>query len=168
MFTLIMQKYKGRIHKTLQFWLIASILCGAAVYPLTLLMPLNKHIYSSSFLFLVISICGSSITFFVLLIDILPKQVPILEKPIKIISSPLKWLGMNPLAVFVGMDLLAILMIIYIKVDGVSVWGHFYHYCFESWISSPPVGATVFACFFLLLWTTVAGLMYRFKLFIKL
>lgn len=147
---------------------MASILCGAAVYPLTLLMPLNKHIYSSSFLFIVIAICGSSIAFFVLLIDLLPKQVPALKKPIQILSAPLKWLGMNPLAVFVGMDLLAIFMIIYIKIDGKSIWGHFYHYCFESWISSAPVAATVFACFFLILWTAVAGLMFRFKVFIKL
>lgn len=82
--------------------------------------------------------------------------------------SPLKWLGLNPLAIFVLMDLLGIIMIIYIKIDGKDLWDEFYKYVFASWIDDEQVAACVFAFFFVLLWTAVAGIMNRFKIYVRL
>ena len=66
------------------------------------------------------------------------------------------------------MDVLAIFMIIYIKFEGHSVWSLFYKHVFASWISNEEVASTVFACFFLLLWTAVAGLLHKYKLYLRL
>lgn len=75
---------------------------------------------------------------------------------------------MNPLAIFVLMDLLAIFFILYIKIDGKSLWTQFFNHVFGSWISDDAVSAIVFACFFVILWTAVAGLMHRFKIYVRL
>lgn len=154
----------------LRFWLAASVLCGCLVYPLMRVMPLNKHIYSASFTLAAIAICGVMVTLFVLLIDMLPLRCPRLAKIVLLVCSPLKWLGLNPLAIFVLMDLVGILMIRYILLgeDGKSLWTLFYETCFANWIENQEIASTVFACFFVVFWVAVAGLMYRFKLFFKL
>jgi predicted acyltransferase len=103
------------------------LLCGLIVYPLTHLMPLNKKIYSTSFTFIVIGISGLVLSAFVIFVDILPKSYPNYAKVINIVTRPFLWLGMNPLAIFVLMDLLAIIMIKIIIVDYKSIWNHFYH-----------------------------------------
>lgn len=93
------------------------------------------------------------------------------EKANKIVNffiQPFIWLGRNPLAIFVLMTLLAIFLEKYIVIDGKSAWSHFYHYVFASWISDPTVASGVFAFFFVVLWACVAGVMFRFKIFIKL
>ena len=134
-FCLIMQDHKNdHIGKTLKRWIIISLICGAVTYPLTFLMPLNKKIYSTSFLFITISISGLSLTLFAILIDVIGKDGNIVGKVITIISRPFIWLGRNPLAIFVLMDALAIVMIKYIIFDDKSLWSHFYHSAFESWI----------------------------------
>jgi predicted acyltransferase len=167
-FSIIMSKYKAYPKKLIFNWLAISVIFGAVVYPMTLLMPLNKNLYSSSFTLIVIAVSGGCLTAIYFLVDILPTLVPCCKKVVEVLTAPLKWLGLNPLAVFVLMDLVAIFMIIYIKIDDVSVWTHFYRNVFKSWISDETVGAAVFACFFLVLWTVVAGVMHRFKLYVRL
>ena len=66
------------------------------------------------------------------------------------------------------MDLLAIFMIGYIKIDGRGIWNDFYKYVFASWIDNPQVAACTFAVFFVILWTAVAGVMNRFKIYVRL
>ncbi len=97
-------------------------------------MPFNKQLYTSSFTLIVIAVSGASLTFFYIFVDILPSLYPGMKKCVEIITAPLKWLGLNPLAIFVGMDLLAIFLITYIKIDDKSVWSHFYSKAFHSWI----------------------------------
>ena len=138
------------------------------MYPMTLLMPLNKKIYSASFTLIVVAISGASLTFFYCVVDLLPAMIPKTKRVVEIVSAPLKWLGLNPLAIFVLMDVIAIILIIYIKIDDRSVWSRFFNACFSSWISDETVAAAVFACFFVILWTIVAGIMHRFKLYVRL
>lgn len=107
-------------------------------------------------------------TFFYILVDVIPSKYPGTKTLVSILTSPLKWLGLNPLAIFVLMDLLAILLITYIKVDGKSVWSYFYKDVFASWISQPQVASCTFAVFFVILWTVVAGIMNRFKIYVRL
>jgi hypothetical protein len=66
------------------------------------------------------------------------------------------------------MDVVAIVMIIYIKIDDRSIWSWFYKKVFGSWIENEAIGATVFACFFLVLWTVVAGVMHKFRFYVRL
>lgn len=88
---------------------------------MALLMALNKTIYSASFTLIVIAISGASLTFIYIMVDVLPTFLPGSKKIIDIVTAPFKWLGLNPLAIFVGMDILGIFMIAYIKINDVSV-----------------------------------------------
>lgn len=144
------------------------MLFGILIYPATLLMPINKKLYSLSFTLLVIAVSGAVLSFFYAIVDILPTRSPTAGKIVSVITAPLKWLGLNPLAVFVLMDGVAIIMGFYITVDGESLYRYFYRNVFASWIDDPAVAATVFASFFVILWTTVAGIMHKFKLYIRL
>ena len=167
-FCLVMLDFKNNTNKILQSWIIMSLLCLATAYPLTFLMPLNKKIWSISFTFLTIGISGASLIFFAFFVDILGHKGRIYSKVINFIIQPFIWLGRNPLIVFVLMDALAIFMIKYIIIDDISAWSHFYHYVFASWISDTEIASTVFAFFFVLLWTAFAGILYKFKIFIRL
>lgn len=152
----------------MKLWIITSLLLGAMVYPLTLMMPLNKKIWSISFVFLTSAVSGLSLTFITYFVDVLGNKHPRYGNVINKITSPFVWLGRNPLAIFVLMDALAIILIKYIIINDKSAWAHFYHYVFASWISNPQVASTIFSIFFVLLWTAVAGLLYRFKIFVRL
>jgi predicted acyltransferase len=167
-YSVIMGRYKHEPQKMLTIWITISVIAGALVYPMTLLMPLNKKLYSASFTLIVVAISGAVLSFFYVLVDLWPVNRPRVKRVVGIVTAPLLWLGLNPLAIFVLMDLLAIFMIIYIKIDDVSIWTQFYRHVFASWINDHQVGAIVFACFFLLLWTAVAGLMHRFKFYVRL
>jgi predicted acyltransferase len=163
-----MKDHKGDIKSIIKKWAIIIVMLGLIVYPTTKLMPLNKKIYSASFALLTSASSGLTILLLVILIDILPKKNEVANKITKILSRPFIWLGRNPLFVFIFMDLLAIIMIKLIIFNEKSIWSWFYHYVFSSWISDHQVCSVVFACFFLVLWTLVSGLLYRKKIFIRL
>lgn len=167
-FCLIMLDNKNQIKKILSLWTVASLLLGAVVYPLTLMMPLNKKIWSISFVFITSAVSGLSLTFITLFVDVLGAKYQKYGKVINIIVKPFIWLGRNPLAIFILMDVVAIVLIKYIIIDEKSAWSHFYHYVFASWISNHYVASSIFALFFVLIWTAVAGVLYRFKIFIRL
>lgn len=167
-FCLIMQDNKGQNNKMLRLWIVASLILGFFVSPLAILMPLNKKIWSISFVFITTAISGLSLTFITYFVDLLGPRYPKYGKVINIIVKPFIWLGRNPLAIFVLMDALAIILIKYIIINEKSAWAHFYHYVFASWISNSEVASTIYALFFVILWTVVAGLLYRFKIFIRL
>ncbi len=66
------------------------------------------------------------------------------------------------------MDLLAIILIKFIIIDDKSAIYYFYHYCFVSWIDNKEIASVLFSIVFLILWTLVAGILYKKKLFIRL
>jgi predicted acyltransferase len=70
-FCLIMMDNKTNTNKVMTLWIITSLLLGAMVYPLTLLMPLNKKIWSISFVFLTSAVTGLSLTFITYTVDVL-------------------------------------------------------------------------------------------------
>jgi hypothetical protein len=77
---MIMAKYKTNIRKLVFNWLAISIIFGVVVYPMTLLMPLNKALYSSSFTLIVIAVSGACLTAIYFLVDILPTKAPCSKK----------------------------------------------------------------------------------------
>ena len=167
-FCLVMMDNKGDINKVMKLWVIASLVMGAMVYPLTLMMPLNKKIWSISFVFITSAVSGLSLTFITFFVDVLGGKHPKYGRIINTVTTPFIWLGRNPLAIFILMDVLAIIMIKYIIVDEKSAWAHFYHYVFASWIDNKEVASTIYACFFAILWTAVAALLFKFNIFIRL
>lgn len=152
----------------MRLWILTSCLYGVMVYPLTLLMPLNKKIWSISFVFLTAAVSGLSLTFITFFVDVLGTKHPRYGKVINIILSPFIWLGRNPLAVFVLMIALDIFMIKYIFIDGKSMWAQFYHYAFATWITNKEVCSTIFSMFWVVFWTIFSGILYRFKIFVRL
>jgi predicted acyltransferase len=70
-FCLIMMDNKTEISKVMKLWIAASAILGVMVYPLTLLMPLNKKIWSISFVFLTSAVTGLSLTFITFFVDVL-------------------------------------------------------------------------------------------------
>jgi predicted acyltransferase len=167
-FCLIMQDHKGDISRILQIWIVLSLVLGALTYPWTLTMPLNKKIWSISFVFLTSAIAGLSIAVITFFVDVLGSWNREYGKVINFIMKPFIWLGRNPLAVFVLMDALAILLIVYITIDGKSAWNQFYHHVFASWINDAVVCSCVFSTFFVVIWTVFAGILYQLNIFVKL
>ena len=163
-----MMDNKNEINKIMKLWIATSLLLGVMVYPLTLMMPLNKKIWSISFVFLTTAVSGLSLTFITYVVDVLGSKYEKYGKIVNIVTRPFIWLGRNPLAIFVLMDVLAILLIKYIIIDDKPAWSHFYHYVFASWISNSEVASTIYALFFAILWTAVAGVLFRFNIFIRL
>jgi predicted acyltransferase len=125
-FSLIMGRYKQFPNKLILNWIAISVVFGVLVYPMTLLMPLNKKLYSASFTLIVIAVSGASLSFFYLVVDILPDTIPQSKKVIQTISAPLKWLGLNPLAIFVLMTLVTIFMRNYFFIDDSNLWTYFF------------------------------------------
>lgn len=163
-----MSKYKSQPKILASYWLIIAGVLGVLIYPVHSFVPFNKKIYTPSFILVVGAVSGASLTFFYYIIDVLPTTKPKLARFFEIITKPLLWLGLNPLAIFVLMDLFAIFMILYIKVQGKSLWVQFYNHAFGSWITNQTIGALAFCFFFVVLWTIVAGIMHRFKLYVRL
>lgn len=109
-FCLIMLDNKNQIKKILTLWTVASLLLGAVVSPLTLMMPLNKKIWSISFVFLTSAASGLALTLITYLFDVLNKKYVRYGRVANIITKPSIWLGRNPLAVFVVMEIVATIL----------------------------------------------------------
>jgi predicted acyltransferase len=75
---------------------------------------------------------------------------------------------MNPLAIFVFMDLFAIILIRYIHINGTTAWHYIYANGFHSWLHDPKLSSTVFSLVIALIWIIVSYIMFKFKIFIKI
>lgn len=104
-FALMMMDFKGNTKKIFFLWVATSLILGVIAYPLTFLMPLNKRLWSISFVFLTSGITGLSLAFVTFFIDVLGKRYAKYGKIINKITTPFLWLGMNPLAIYVLMQL---------------------------------------------------------------
>ena len=167
-FCLVMQENRSNIKKTLLSWTMISTFSLIIMVPLLFLMPLCKKIWSISFVFCTIGVSGFSLVLLTLLIDIFMQQAMTYQRVKEKIIAPFIWLGRNPLAIFVLMDALAILMIDYIIINEKSLWHLFYHYVFASWISNTYICSTIFALFFAVLWTLVSYILFRNNIFVRL
>jgi predicted acyltransferase len=97
----MMMDFKGNTKKILFLWVATSLILGVIAYPLTFLMPLNKRLWSISFVFLTSAITGLSLAFVTFFIDVLGKRYAKYGKIINKITTPFLWLGMNSLAIYV-------------------------------------------------------------------
>ena len=167
-FCLIMTDHKNQTSKILKLWTGVSLACVLIGGFGEFLMPLNKKIWSTSFVFMTAGITGFSLTLLTLLVDVLGSSLGLYSKVVRVVTKPFVWLGRNPLIIFILMDVVAIIMIKYITISDKSLWAQFYHYAFASWITNETVCSTVFACFFAVVWMAVAGILFKFKIFIRL
>ena len=124
-------------------------------------LPINKNLWTSSYALFMSGLASASLGVLLWSID---------GKGWKTWSKPFQWLGSNALFLFVASDLVTILMIS-IKLTGSdgkrrSLYGTIYRTVFDHF-ADPRLGSLLFALAYCALWTAIAGLFYRRRIFIK-
>jgi hypothetical protein len=77
-----MSRYKENPKKLVFAWLSIAAVMGVLTYPLYLVTPFNKKIYTPSFILVVGAVTGAALTLFYLIVDILPAAKPKAKKAI--------------------------------------------------------------------------------------
>jgi predicted acyltransferase len=123
--------------------------------------PINKNLWTSSYVLFTAGMACVTIATCIWLIDV---------QRIKGWTKPFVVFGMNPILAFVGSGMMARLMgsIIKVEHDGrsVSLQRAIYESSFASWLS-PMNASLLYAVCFVLLWFAVLGVLYRKKVFLK-
>ena len=143
-----------------------AVLCLLAIYPCSLVMPSNKKIFSLTFLFCVLSTSATILTLLLIIIDYVPQAIGSQSKAVYYITRPFTWLGMNPLAIFIMLQLLFDVLNNWITVGDSTPYLIFYKAAF-SWMGN-GIGTAIYALFYGVIYAIAAGLLYRAKIFIRL
>jgi heparan-alpha-glucosaminide N-acetyltransferase len=168
LFGLMVLRLKKTPERLIKYWLAFAVVCAALIYPCHLFMPFNKRLYTIPFVLVNLSSCATVLSLFVLLADLVPKYYPQAKSKIVTVIQPLNWLGLNPLAVFI------LLTLSRDTVDQWIVWGNddttpyvaFYNAAF-SWMGA-YIGTLVYTVFYGVVLTLAAGVLYHYKLFLRL
>jgi predicted acyltransferase len=147
----------SELEKTIGLFLIGVtlIVLGLAW---SLLFPLNKALWTSSFVLYTAGLAchGLGVMFF--LIDV---------KGYSTWALPLRYYGMNAIFVFVASGLLAkMLGRIKIGADDTSLWSWIFTNLFDSWLPS-PVASLSFAVCLIIIFGLILRWMYQKKIFLK-
>jgi len=141
---------------------IAGFCCIIIAWAWDAWFPINKSLWTSSYVFFTGGLAMEFLALCYWLIDI---------KESKWWTKPFAILGLNAIVLFVGTDIMAILLGL-IKVsrpDGGSqaLQTYIYNHAYASWLS--PLNASLaFAISFVLLWLFLMWLLYRKKIIIKI
>ena len=123
--------------------------------------PINKNLWTSSYVLFTAGMAAVTIATCVWLIDV--RRVTWWTKPFVIF-------GMNPILAFVGTGMMARLMASIIKVerDGqrVSLQKAIYDSAFASWLA-PMNASLLYAVSFVLLWFLILAALYKKRVFLK-
>lgn len=147
---------KSRIDKTAGMF-VAGAVCVAVGWAWNLFFPINKALWTSSY---VLFTGGLALQFLALcywLIDI---------KGYRRWAKPFEVFGMNAIALYVGAGLMASLFG-EIRVGGTTLGAWIYENLFASWAS--PINASLaFAIAFVVVWEALMWLLYRRKIFLRI
>ena len=140
---------------------VAGMCCVIVGWACRPFFPINKSLWTSSYVFFTGGLALQLLAFCYWLIDV---------KEYRTWAKPFIVFGVNAIALFVGTGLMAKLMGI-IKVpaaDGtqVALKSWIYNGGF-SWWASPMNASLAFAIAFVLLWLGLMWILYRYKIFIK-
>jgi len=168
-----LQEMRRHVRVEIQWVILGSIVSVVGVL-LSIWLPFNKKIWSLSFGLFTGGLGTLFLAFCYLIVDVMRwKSSKFIQIPIK----PLIWLGTNPLAVFIGMVFVEIVLLRWItspwvliwhEQQTVSAWIWIYWNLFQVWIHDEKLASLLVATVHLLLWITVAGIMHRKKIFLKL
>ena len=167
LYGLMVLKLKTRPLNLVKIWLINAAIFGLLIYPCSLFMPFNKRLYTTTFLFTNLCSCSLVLSLFMFVLDILPKKYPQVKSKVVKIVQPLNWLGLNPLAVFILLQLVGDIMDGWISWNGDRTpFKALYDACF-SWMGA-YIGTLVYTVFYGVVLTLAGGLLFRYKIFIRL
>ena len=147
---------KTRIDKAAGMF-VAGAVCVAVGWAWNSFFPINKALWTSSY---VLFTGGLALQFLALcywLIDI---------KGYRRWAKPFEVFGMNAIALYVGAGLMASLFG-EIKVGGTTLGGWIYENLFASW-ASPINASLLFAIAFVVVWEALMWILYRRKIFLKI
>ncbi|MCF7805582.1 MAG: DUF5009 domain-containing protein [Candidatus Marinimicrobia bacterium] len=140
---------------------IAGILGIISGYVVNIWFPINKGLWSTSYVLFTAGMALLILALFYWLIDM---------KGIKKWAKPLVVYGMNAITVFVLAGLLSrLLTLIKIPVSGgsISVKGYIYHHLLTP-IASPVDASLIYAVIYVIFWLGMMWMLYRRKVFIKI
>lgn len=141
---------------------VAGAACVAVGWALNPFFPINKALWTSSYVLFTAGLALQFLGFCYWLIDI---------KGYRRWAKPFEVFGMNAIALYVGAGLMAELLGV-IKLTGpdgnrISLQGWIYNNLFASWAS--PINASLaFAIALVLVWLGLMWILYRRKTFIKI
>ncbi len=153
---------KKSAHEKVAGMFVAGMACIVVGWAWNPLFPINKALWTSSYVLFTGGLALQLLAFCHWLIDI---------KGFRLWAKPFEVFGMNAIALYVGSALMAELLGL-IKVTGadgtkmdLKTW--IYQNVFASWAS--PVNASLaFAIAFVLVWLGLMWILYRRKIFIKI
>jgi predicted acyltransferase len=166
---LMVLKFKKTPEKLIRYWLIIAVICGICIYPCSLLMPFNKRLYTITFLFTNLCSCSIVLSLFMYFVDILPRKYPQIKRKVLRVFQPMNWLGLNPLAIFI------LLQILYSDLmkgywirwgDNNTLYTAFYDAAF-SWMG-PYIGTLAYTLLYAVFLTLIGGILYHYKIFLRL
>lgn len=142
-------------------WTMIGQTLVALGYLLSVGVPFNKRLFSPSFVLLTVGMALIVQAFLMYIVDI--------RKWTRLWTFPFISMGMNPLIMFVGMDVLAVLLLRLgpSGTSGSSFWNIFYSNVFATWLPS-SFGSFLCAVVYCILWLLLAMLMHRKKVYIRL
>ncbi|EAS02013.2 heparan-alpha-glucosaminide N-acetyltransferase, putative (macronuclear) [Tetrahymena thermophila SB210] len=163
---LALQEFKSQKKRLSCIWFVMSLVLVFIGGICCFLTPINKKVWSPSFVFIVGSMSGAFLNLCFIVVDIYNNLK--LNKALEF----LKWLGLNPLFVFVAMIWLELIMLlnIHFYVDGTrySLWNFISEYVFLGAYINSYVASLAVSIFHLLLWIGISYYLYNRKVFIKL
>ena len=135
---------------------VAGAVCLAIGWGWNSFFPINKALWTSSYVLFSGGLALQFLAFCYWLIDI---------KGYRRWSKPFEVFGMNAIALYVGAGLMAELFGV-IQIQGVPLGAWIYRNAFASWAS--PINASLaFAISFVLVWLVLMWILYRRRIFIK-
>ncbi|KRX06974.1 hypothetical protein PPERSA_07137 [Pseudocohnilembus persalinus] len=153
---LMMNKYKHKSTELIKNWSLLGLSFAFIGFFMGLWIPLNKDLWTISFMFGTIGISIICLVFLYWFIDIYGRD----SKFIKVICQPFIWLGMNPLFIYLIMMFEQNLLQDNITLsDGTSIWDWFLQNVFVSW-TNDTVGSFLNAIFYWVIWTLIADILY--------
>jgi predicted acyltransferase len=135
---------------------VAGAVCIALGWAWNSFFPINKALWTSSYVLFSGGLALQFLGFCYWLIDI---------KGYRRWAKPFEVFGMNAIALYVGAGIMADLLGT-IKVQGDSLGSWIYERVFASWL--PPIDASLaFAICFVLVWLGLMWILYRRRIFLK-
>lgn len=136
---------------------VAGVLAIAAGWAWGLLFPINKNLWTSSYVLFTGGCAAVLLAGFLWLIDIRGHQRW---------SKPLVVYGVNPFVAFIGSGLMARLLGM-IRIDGVSLQALSYRGLLSPYFP-PRVASLLWALAFVFLWLAILWVLYRRRIFVRL
>ncbi len=152
---LAIDRWPRSMATVLKLALIGGVLYFAGEYWHTLGMPVNKKLWTSSFVLVTGGLAMAALAGCYALFDLFGARK---------LAAPFAIVGLNPITVFVGSGLLARLLTV-IKVGSgegaITLQKWLYQTLFTSWLSEPKMASLGFSLATVAFWWLVAWLMWR-------